>query len=197
MSRTHNLCVSKEDKGHSWVCKLTGKMLAAKSFRAALSWSMVALSVKISVILFAVWAMYSKDFVMIKDDAIQSELSTYLLAIPFLFAYLVFHKRKMLRAVVSFEGHTLAKKSVRTSEIVGFMLCILAFLLYWQGSYTSSPLELHMASFPLFKISQNLSGLLAPPGNRQDIPIIAIKFESTLKFSLFDITKPPFFIFHS
>jgi hypothetical protein len=37
-----------------------------------------------------------------------------------------------------------------SSEIMGAILCIVAFLLYWYGSYTFYPLEYHMLSLPIF-----------------------------------------------
>lgn len=148
---------------------------------------MIALSIKIAAILFAVWAIYSKDLVIITNEAIQSKFTTYLLSIPFLFAYLVFRERKMLRAVVPFGGHRPIKKPAPISEIVGIMLSLLAFLLYWQESYSPYPLELHMFSLPLF-----VAGLILLLFNVPTLRTLALP----ITFLLF-LAPPPLEIVYS
>lgn len=142
---------------------------------------MVALIIKIAAILFAIWMIYSQDLVMVKNEATQSELMTYLLAIPFLFAYLIYRGRKMIRAVIPFEAYAPIKKTVPTCEIIGAMLCLLAFLLYWQGSYTLYPLECHIASLPLF-----VAGLVLLMFNAQTLKVLAFP----IAFLLFLIPPP-------
>lgn len=160
---------------------MTSETLASKSFHSFLSRSTLALSIKIAAIFFAVWATYSKDLTIITNEAIQSESTTYLLAMPFLFAYLIFRERKMLRAVIPFKSRTLIKKIFRMDEIFGIMLGLLAFLLYWQGSYSPYPLELHVISLLLF-----VAGLILIIFNTQTLRVLALP----IIFLLFLIPAP-------
>jgi hypothetical protein len=45
------------------------------------------------------------------NDALQSEITNYMLAIPFIFTYLIYRKRKMLRAVIPLENQNQPKQS--------------------------------------------------------------------------------------
>lgn len=135
--------------------------------------------IKSSVILFAIIAIYNKDFILIGNQATQSELMSYMLAIPFLTFYLIYRKRKMLKAVASFE--TSKRENFFFEEFVGALLCIQAILLYWHGSYTFHPLEYHMISLPLF-----IAGCTLAFFNLQMLKILAFP----TAFLLF-LTPPP------
>jgi len=112
--------------------------------------STIALSIKAIAILGAIIAIYFQDLAIVANEAIRSELMSYVLAIPFLLSYLVYRKRKMLRATTPFETTNPIRKPTYTHEIVGALLCLTAFLLHWHGSYTFHPLEYHLVSLPLF-----------------------------------------------
>jgi len=56
----------------------------------------------------------------------------------------------MLRATIPFATSHPLRKPTYIHEIVGALLCLLAFLLYWHGSYTFTPLEYHIFSLSLF-----------------------------------------------
>ena len=112
--------------------------------------SKTSLGIKATTLLLATLAIYHQDLTMIGNEAIRSELMSHILAIPFLLSYLLYRKRKMLKADIPFETSAPRGKTVFTHELVGITLCLLAFLLYWHGSYTFYPLEYHMASLPLF-----------------------------------------------
>jgi len=113
--------------------------------------SNAALSIKVATILFTTLAIYQQDLTILGNEALRSELMNYTLAIPFLLTYLLYRKRKMLKAVTSFETSTTKRKAILPNEaVIGALLCVTAFLLYWHGSYTFHPLEYHMVSLPLF-----------------------------------------------
>jgi len=113
--------------------------------------SNTALSIKVAIILFATLAIYQQDLTILGNEAIRSELMNYILTVPFLLAYLLYRKRKMLRAVISFETSTTKRKSTfPNEEVIGALLCVTAFLLYWNGSYTFHPLEYHILTLPIF-----------------------------------------------
>lgn len=102
---------------------------------------------KAMAVLLAPMVIYSQDLIAIVNEAIQTELASYILAIPFLIVYIIYRKRKILRAI-----STSKKKEglISIDEILGLMLCLLAFLLYLYGSYTFSTLALHLISLPIF-----------------------------------------------
>jgi exosortase len=143
--------------------------------------SKVALAIKGVFILVATLAIYFQDLSILANDAIQNDLMSYALAIPFLFTYLIYRKRKMLRATNPFETANANRSSKHISEIVGVLLCITAFLLYWHGSYTFYPLEYHLISLPLFT-----GGLILIIFNTKTLQVLAFPIAF-----LFFLTPPP------
>jgi exosortase len=121
-----------------------------KNLSTNLTETYVTLSAKIAVATIATIALFSQDLTIIFTDALQSETTSYILAIPFLFAYLIYRKRKMLRAVIPLENKNQPKETRHLSAIAGILLSVTAILLYWHGSYTFTPLEYHMLSLPIF-----------------------------------------------
>jgi len=110
----------------------------------------IALAAKIAAIAIATVALLSQDLTILFNDALQSEITSHILAIPFLFAYLIYRKRKMLRAVIPLENKNQPKETRHLAAIAGTLLSVTAILLYWHGSYTFTPLEYHMLSLPIF-----------------------------------------------
>ena len=109
-----------------------------------------SLYVKVLAITFSILAFYHQDLMILANEALRSEMMSHILAIPFLFAYLIYRRRRVLKATVSFSLEKKRNRTIQIHEIVGALLCILAFLLYWHGSYTFNPLEYHIASLPIF-----------------------------------------------
>jgi exosortase len=147
----------------------------------ALSRDQVALGIKSGAIILAVAAIYFQDLTIIANDAVRNDLMSYVLAIPLLFAYLVYRRRRMLRAAVSFEAASSNRKLTLTTDVIGVLLCLTAFLLYWHGSYTFYPLEYHLVSFPLFT-----AGLILIIFNAETLKVLAFP----IAFLLF-LTPPP------
>jgi len=141
----------------------------------------IALSIKAIAILGAIIAIYLQDLTMVANEAIRSELMSHIVAIPFLLTYLVYRKRKMIRTTIPFETTKPTRKLTYTHEIVGALLCIIAFLLYWHGSYTFTPLEYHMISLPVFT-----AGLTLIIFNTETLKVLAFP----IAFLLF-LTPPP------
>jgi exosortase/archaeosortase family protein len=110
----------------------------------------LALVLKASSLTVAVVALYIQDLRLIFMNALTDEATSYILIIPFLFAYLVYRKRRMLRAVTSDQGENRSGNTKYLDMIGGILLCTTAFLLYWYGSYTFTPLEYHVLTLPLF-----------------------------------------------
>jgi exosortase len=124
-----------------------------KTLHPHLSRSQILLIVKVGAIILTALAFYWQDLIILANEAIQSEFMAHILAIPFLFAYLLYRKRKMLRAVIPFETtETKSQKIIFSNVTIGAILYLLAILIYWYGSYTFIPLEYHMASLVIFVI---------------------------------------------
>jgi len=81
------------------------------------------------------------------NEALLTELASYMLAVPILISYMVYRKRKILRTVAAIRK-TSGQRFL--DEIAGVVLCFLALTLYLYGSYTFYTLELHLISLPIF-----------------------------------------------
>lgn len=125
--------------------EVSGKMLR----KPLLQISHALLVVKIIAIVAISMIFFSQDLTIIFYDALQSETTSHLLAIPFLFAYLVYRKRKMLRAVVPLENRNEPKETRHLPTVAGILLLATAVLLYWYGSHTFTPIEYHMLALPI------------------------------------------------
>jgi len=112
--------------------------------------SHVALTVKIAAIALATLVLFSQDLAIIFNDALRSETTSHILAIPIIFTYLIYRKRKMLTAVTPLETQGQPKETKHLPTIAGILLFATAILLYWYGSYTFTPLEYHVAALPIF-----------------------------------------------
>jgi exosortase len=107
------------------------------------------------VIVFGLLALiliivYGNDFSVLANEASNDEALTHILLMPFLSGFLFYLRRDAVKAAVA---STRLKKKTRgkfIDEIVGIILCIVAFLLYIYGSNTFYPLEYHIASLPIF-----------------------------------------------
>ena len=110
--------------------------------------SSLALTLKVATLTIATLTIYYQDLTIIMNDALQSEITNYMLAIPLILAYLIYRKRKMLRAVIPIENQNQPKETKHLPTIAGLLLCTAAITFYWYGSYTFTPLEHHMAPYP-------------------------------------------------
>jgi exosortase len=108
----------------------------------------LATALKFTVISVAVVALYFPDLNMVFTGALTDEASFHILAIPFLFAYLLFRKRKMINATLQPTQTAKAAFQKNLSTFLGISLCAVAIFTYWYGSYSFTPLEFHMATLP-------------------------------------------------
>lgn len=108
----------------------------------------VALTLKFSILTFSVIALYLQDLSMIFGGALSDEASFHILAIPFLFGYLLFRKRRMIAAAL--EPIQVGMRGFKKyfNVLAGASLCAVAILTYWYGSYSFTPLEYHMLTLP-------------------------------------------------
>jgi len=120
------------------------------ALRQQLNANILAVTLKTATILAATIIIFYQDLAMVANDALQSEFMSHILVIPFLFSYLIYRKRKMIKTSIPFESSSSYRKTFPYKEIVGILLFLIAFLIYSYGSYTFTPLEFHMFTFPIF-----------------------------------------------
>jgi hypothetical protein len=99
-----------------------------KPLRFHLTRSTTALSIKAIAILGATLTIYFQDLTIIISDALQSEITNYMLAIPNIFTYLIYRKRKLLRAVIPLENRNQPKETRHLPTMAGLLLCTAAIL---------------------------------------------------------------------
>lgn len=107
----------------------------------------IAFALKIATIITATIAVFYGDLILIFSDALQNEAAIYILAVPFIIAYLVYRKRKMFRAVIPLNCNNQPKNTRNLASLSGVLVAATAVLLYWQGSYQFTPLEAHIYAF--------------------------------------------------
>jgi len=102
------------------------------------------------LLLLTVTAVYWRDFTILANEALHNEAASHIILVPFLVGFLIYRSRDSVKASISFKK--LPRKSLANylDEATGAALCLVAFLLYWYGSYTFYPLEFHLLSLPIF-----------------------------------------------
>ena len=115
------------------------------------------LFIKAAVIVTAVVLMYMQDLAVIFKDALvfsSANITNYILIIPFLVAYIIYRKRRLLLAVAldnNISRRIVRRgKALRFDDIIGLTLVLVAVILYIYGSLTLYALEFHIYSIPLF-----------------------------------------------
>jgi len=108
------------------------------------------LALKAATMTIAIIILYLRDLAIIFNDALNNEATSYILIVPILLAYLIYRKRKMLRATMPTDAENPPKNTRHLPTLAGILLCITAIILYWYGSYTFTPLEYHILTLPIF-----------------------------------------------
>lgn len=106
------------------------------------------------IILIAV--VYGDDFQILINEALQSEALSHILLLPFLAGFLFYLKKDTVRASLAIERSRKKSGSKRLDEAMGVALCLIAFVVYWYGSFTFNPLEYHILSLPIFLMGVTL-----------------------------------------
>jgi exosortase len=103
-----------------------------------------------SLVLLSIFIVYGNDLSILANEALQNEALTYVLLMPFLVGFLFYLKKDVVKASLTLDKQYRQKTKKYINEVLGVILCIAALLLYWYGSYTFYPLEIHLMSLPLF-----------------------------------------------
>jgi len=108
------------------------------------------LAAKALAIVGATAILFSKDLAIVFADALQNETTTHILGVPLILAYLIYRKRKMLRATATLENQDQPARTRHLPTLAGILLSATAVLIYWQSTYTFTPLAYHLLTLPLF-----------------------------------------------
>jgi exosortase len=101
------------------------------------------------LITVVILVIYGRDLEILANEALQNEVLSHIIMIPFFVGFLVYLKRDMVKASLALEKYQRQTKAKYVDELIGVSLCLVAFLIYWYGSYTFYPLEYHLLSLPI------------------------------------------------
>ncbi len=136
----------------------------------------VTLGSKIAAVIALTIALFSQDLMIVFNDAWNSEITSYMLLIPFFLGYLIYRKRKILRAVMPLDNKDQPKETRHLPFLGGILLCLTAVLVYWYGSYTFTPLEYHMVALPVFVAGLSLALFNLQTLRQLAFPIVLLLF---------------------
>jgi exosortase/archaeosortase family protein len=122
-----------------------------KSFKDS---NMLAIILKSVTLILSVIGIYFHDLSLIFADALQYEASSHVLILPVLIAYLIYRKRKVIIANIQNDEIVIHQKKL-FNITAGFLLCLIASMIYVYGSQTFTPSEYHILTLPIF-----VSGLI-------------------------------------
>jgi exosortase len=129
-----------------FVCNLMNTTLNFKSKISANK----GLLILILIFSLTVGVIYGNDLAILANEAVQNEAGNYILLLPFFAVFLFYLKKDVVKATVKVEKQKKSSNIKYMSELSGIVLCLIAFMIYWYGSYTFYPLEYHLLSLPVF-----------------------------------------------
>jgi exosortase len=135
--------VAKDSKVHnSWL------EVIKKNYRLLLMLLLVTVAVLI---------VYGNDFAILANEAWLSESFSHVLLLPFFAGFLIYLKKDALKASLSIDTPKNKQFGLKyVNELAGLILLIISFLVYWYGSYTFYPLQIHVLSLPIFLMGLTL-----------------------------------------
>ena len=139
---------------------------------------------KIFVLIFCPIILYWNELNLVFNEALKNDLSTHIIAIPFMILYLIYRERDYLRAVISSQI-TRNQDSDRLVEgLAGVIIFAIAYMLKLYGSTTFFSMEYHVFSIPILVIGL----ILMVYGS---IALRALAFHVAM---LFFLIPPPFLL---
>ncbi len=105
-----------------------------------------------ALILLAIFIVYGNDLEILANESLQNEAFSHVLLLPFFAGFLFYLKKDVVKASMALDKHRKRTSAKYVNEIMGVVLCLVAFLVYWYGSQTFYPLEYHIISLPIFII---------------------------------------------
>src|SRR6185436_13731503 len=133
---------------------LTDTVLSSGRGAASFVLTNKMLVIKAVALIICVSAFYSPDLSIVLANALKfttGNIANYTIIIPFLSAFIIYRKRKILQAVAYNENRdNQAYPGVRLDDIVGITLCSVAVIAYIASSATLYALEFHLVTLPFF-----------------------------------------------
>ncbi|MGD8506190.1 MAG: exosortase/archaeosortase family protein [Candidatus Bathyarchaeota archaeon] len=105
-----------------------------------------------SLITLTTAVVYWQDFAVLANEALENDAMSHLFLIPVFVFYLIYRRRRMLKASILCHNSSTRAQYVHINEIFGLSLCLLALVLYWYGNYTFYTLEYHLVSLIAFVV---------------------------------------------
>lgn len=113
-----------------------------------------AMMVKAVVLMACVGVFYYPDLSIVFSNALKfttGNIANYTILIPFLSAFIIYRKRKMLLALASAgKTESYSYPGIKLDDIIGVTLCTLAIIAYISSSTTLYALEFHLLTLPMF-----------------------------------------------
>ncbi|MEM3824269.1 MAG: exosortase/archaeosortase family protein [Candidatus Bathyarchaeia archaeon] len=128
-------------------CKWLNQKFIA-SFKKVKAYAVQILFATLMLLLFFI--VYWRDLEVLANEALNAEALSHVFLMPFFIGYLFYQRKESAKASIAIEVFQKKSRTRYLDALVGFSLCLMAFLLYWYGSYTFYPLEYHMLSLPIF-----------------------------------------------
>ena len=94
--------------------------------------------------------VYRNDMQILVNEALVNEALTHILLAPFFATFLYYTKRNPVKASVSLDRLIRKSWAGHVDTLIGVVLCLISFLIYWYGSRTFYPLQYHILSLPVF-----------------------------------------------
>ena len=104
------------------------------------------------LLLATIIVIYGHDLQMLANEVLSNEALTHILLVPLFTVFLLYSRKTLVKASVKLEKIKRKGKIEYVDEIVGVVICLISFLIYWYGSHTFYPLEYHILSIPIFII---------------------------------------------
>jgi exosortase len=102
-----------------------------------------------ALIILLIFIVYWRDLEILMNEALNTEALSHILLVPIFVGFLLYQKRDLFKASLALDKLQKKSKAKYVDGLVGLSLCLIAFLIYWYGSYTFYPLEYHMLSLPI------------------------------------------------
>jgi exosortase len=142
----------------------------------------LAVAIKFISVVVVVIAFYFQDLAIVFIDALGDEATYHILAVPFLFGFLLYRKRMLINASLRQSNKKNGNNLIKNFSLtIGLLLVAVSVFIYWFGSYTFTPLIYHIITLPIFT-----SGLLLILFGGQTLKQLVFP----LSF-LFFLTPPP------
>jgi exosortase/archaeosortase family protein len=106
---------------------------------------------KLSIVIFSPIILYYNELKIVLNEALKNDLSTHILAIPFLIIFLLYRERDYIKTVIFYKGSNSEVEYI-VQNILGFTFCLLAFIIKVYGSTQFHSLEYHILSLFIFVI---------------------------------------------